>query len=47
MNTTTDDLVTDAEAQHTRTAEDELPGDGEQDACFSLTCFYRSDSDLN
>jgi hypothetical protein len=45
MHADTDDLVTEAEAQHTRTAEDELPGDGEQDACWSLTCFAGSDSD--
>jgi len=38
MSATTDDLVTDAEAQHTRTAEDELPGDGRKTSCSFLSC---------
>jgi len=44
MSATTDDLVTEAEARHTRTTEDELPGDAaERSACVLLTCIVTSD----
>jgi hypothetical protein len=46
MNADADDLITETEAQHTRTAEDELPAESREGCCwYGTSCWYGTDSD--